>query len=408
MRENNGTLSCLGKLLRKHVVFCATAIFLVFVPLEAGSSPADSNPKHDEKTLLTYNALQSGSLLSFQKLVRTIEDASQPSIKGAPLLYWAIEHKKPKHLAHLLSFGDGKTLSGLTDAQLISAATTVGFLEGIKLLVKAGADLEENTKYGKSWALVDAASRDDKEIVKYLISQGVDLNGRFPNGQSALSIALFLKREDMARLLVKSGASTTLEISDGVTLEDYARKEGLAEWLGIPAIKAAHTKYGKSPSANYVTLVTEDGKLVEARGVRVGDNNEAYDVQFSRDCRLAPPGDNNRGADFPFTDVDRATEAAEALREQVFVDGDTGMFDSDPAATKICGAEVTRCHIATPYGQMGKKISAIVLKNHADDPKDGSLTNPTTIRCNILRSRSLGGAFAIWARSSASDNASDE
>ena len=408
MQSKAATVSHLRLSMRKHVVFCATTIFLVFVPLEAGSSPAVSNPKYDEKTLLTYNALRSGSLQSFQKLVRTIDDASQPSIKGAPLLYWAIEHKKPKQLAHLLSFGDGKTLSGLTDAQLISAATTVGFLEGIKLLVEAGADLEENTKYGKSWALIEAAARDNKEIVEYLISRGVDLDGRSPNGTSALYQALFLKREGMARLLVKSGASTALEISDGFTLEDYARKQGLAEWLGIPAIKVVQTKYGKSPRANYVTLVTEDGKLVEARGVRVGDNNEAYDVQFSSDCRLANSGDNNRVADFPFTSVERATEAAEALREQVFVDGEMGMFDSDPAATKICGAEVTRCHIATPYGQMGKKISAIVLKNDADDPEDGKLTNLATIGCEIVGSRRLGGAFAIWTRSFAPDNTSGD
>ena len=27
------------------------------------------------------------------------------------------------------------------------------------------------------------------------------------------------------------------------------------------------------------------------------------------------------------------------------------MFDSDPAATNTCGAEVKRCEIATPYAQ---------------------------------------------------------
>ena len=383
---------------------------MVFALLEAGSGSAVSNPKYDQKTLLTYDTLRSGNLLSFKKLVRTIDDASQPSINGAPLLYWAIEHKKPEHLAHLLSFGDGKTLSGLTDAQLISAALSNGFLDSIKLLVEAGADLEENTKYGKSWALIEATSRDDKEIVKYLIAQGVDLDGRFPNGKNALYMALLLKREDMARLLVKSGASTTLEISDGVTLEDYARKEGRADWLGIPAIKVIPQKprkYGRSPSANYVTLVTEDGKLVEARGVRVGDNNELYDVQFSRDCRYTPSGDNNFVSDFPFTSVESATEAAEALHQQVFVDGKLGMFDSDPATTKICGADVTRCRIVNPYEQLKKNIKVIVLNNYADDPKDGSVFDRLVLNCSI-RTNLKGFVFAIWARSSEPDSTSGD
>ncbi len=98
-----------------------------------------------------------------------------------------------------------------------------------------------------------------------------------------------------------------------------------------------------------VTLNVVDGQLMGAKGINV--NGAFYDVQFVDGTCLAVFDGCDQSSDFVFPSMPSAQAAAQALLDQVLLDGSSGMFDSDPALTN--GMEILRLDIIgeiyTPY-----------------------------------------------------------
>jgi hypothetical protein len=91
-------------------------------------------------------------------------------------------------------------------------------------------------------------------------------------------------------------------------------------------------------------LVNGSGQLTGATGVDVG--GLLYDVSFAQ-CSAMGGGFSDACTPFFHTEVD-ATAAAQALLDQVFIDGAGGLFDSNPGATLYCSGS-TFCMMAVPY-----------------------------------------------------------
>jgi len=82
-------------------------------------------------------------------------------------------------------------------------------------------------------------------------------------------------------------------------------------------------------SARAATLNVVGGQLLGASGVNVGGT--LYDVQFlDGTCAAVFSGCDNAATDFDFTTLAAATAAAQALLDQVLLDGPSGSFDTDP------------------------------------------------------------------------------
>ena len=67
-------------------------------------------------------------------------------------------------------------------------------------------------------------------------------------------------------------------------------------------------------------------------------------------------------ADFTFTTLEAATAASVALQNQVFVDGPSGAFDTDPELTNGC-SNATHCVALTPF-----EIPSATLVNSYEAP----------------------------------------
>ncbi|MFS0771636.1 PEPxxWA-CTERM sorting domain-containing protein [Sphingomonas sp. 1P08PE] len=105
----------------------------------------------------------------------------------------------------------------------------------------------------------------------------------------------------------------------------------------IPRLLAAATLCALPATADAaVTYDVQGGRLVGASGVVV--DGSTYDVAFV-DGSCATAHGTCTAANFAFTDKNHATLAAQALLDQVFLDGSAGAFDSDPALTMGCGNE---------------------------------------------------------------------
>ena len=89
------------------------------------------------------------------------------------------------------------------------------------------------------------------------------------------------------------------------------------------------------------------GELMGATGVDVGGT--LYDVAFvDGSCIGQFSGCDNASADFAFTTDSAAFDAALALLDQVFLDGPSGAFDSQPDLTNGC-SDYAVCQVWVPF-----------------------------------------------------------
>ena len=95
--------------------------------------------------------------------------------------------------------------------------------------------------------------------------------------------------------------------------------------------------------------IVVDGTLRGAPGVEVAGS--VYDVEFVEgSCRSLFAG-CDEDSDFLFTDRATVGLAPGALLDQVFTDGDAGLFDSNPELTHGCpsGSHPLGCRAYVPY-----------------------------------------------------------
>lgn len=193
------------------------ALEVVQVLLEHGAEP-------DLENLCVFFAAQSGNTA----LVRSLLEAFHlsPGIldpDGNTLLHHAAESGSAELVAFLLEAGLDPRAQGAARLTPLERAAWQGDLEIVRLLVEAGADVNSE---GGRWSaplaearkplceavylygppLYAAASRGHLPVVRYLVSQGADPNGRDCNGRTALHAASRAENPDCMQFLLSLGA----------------------------------------------------------------------------------------------------------------------------------------------------------------------------------------------------------
>ncbi|WP_287282996.1 ankyrin repeat domain-containing protein [Treponema sp.] len=97
-------------------------------------------------------------------------------------------------------------------------------IDYLKTLVKAGHDVNCHADFNKEPLLSFAVSKNNPEIMQILIDGGADVNKQDLSGVTPLMTAIKLNLVDMARLLIKAGASSDIKDGRGFTARDYAEK----------------------------------------------------------------------------------------------------------------------------------------------------------------------------------------
>jgi hypothetical protein len=98
--------------------------------------------------------------------------------------------------------------------------------------------------------------------------------------------------------------------------------------------------------ATVILQVNSSGILTGATAVNVA--GKLYDVKFA-DGTCKSVFNNCVQSAFAFDNITSANVAAQALLDQVFIDGPAGNFDSDPTKTFGC-TNVSLCYTSVPYG----------------------------------------------------------
>ncbi len=115
-------------------------------------------------------------------------------------------------------------------------------------------------------------------------------------------------------------------------------------WLALPILLAL---LAWSSTAGALTLTVVNGQLLGASNVDVGGT--LYDVDFVDGTCVALFGGCDVSGPFIFSTQASRTMAAQALLDQVFVDGPLGAFDSTPDLTNGCEF-ADHCEVRIPSG----------------------------------------------------------
>jgi ankyrin repeat protein len=112
-----------------------------------------------------------------------------------------------------------------------------GDVEGVRALLRAGADVDARDRHGQT-ALMLAAHDGHREVVEMLIAAGADLNVTAKYNLSALMLAIVAGHVPIARLLANAGADLRLRGSgapgfSGRTAYDLAAARGMEELCAV-------------------------------------------------------------------------------------------------------------------------------------------------------------------------------
>ena len=118
--------------------------------------------------------------------------------------------------------------------------------------------------------------------------------------------------------------------------------------------------FSAAPAAAAVLLVDGNGQLTGATGVDVGGT--LYDVTFVDGSCITVFDGCNEASDFAFSDQATAELAAQALLDQVFIDGPAGNFDTDFSSIFGCGSPIF-CDALVPFLTRGSSFDAIRATN---------------------------------------------
>jgi hypothetical protein len=113
--------------------------------------------------------------------------------------------------------------------------------------------------------------------------------------------------------------------------------------FGLAAVAALSIT---TPASAANLIINGSGQLTGATGVVV--NGSTYDVSFVDGTCAGLFSGCDSASDFDFTTFSGAVSASQALLDQVFVDGGSGQFDTDPSLTFGCG-DPDNCYATIPY-----------------------------------------------------------
>ena len=120
---------------------------------------------------------------------------------------------------------------------VIAVAVSQGCIDIVKYLVSQGVDpaMTYTNGYsysGKSYSLLNAAvGNKTTEIAEYLIEQGADINTQTDSvsGLPLIFVALRAENIELLKLLIEKGADTSVVDKDGKTIFDLAKEQGYDE-----------------------------------------------------------------------------------------------------------------------------------------------------------------------------------
>jgi hypothetical protein len=145
------------------------------------------------------------------------------TVLALALLFWTTF----SFISDVKDFGATLFLPGETTP--LMDATFNNDIEEIKILLKEGADPNEQEEEYGSTALITAADNDQIEVAKILLEYGANPNLADYYGYNPLIGAVYMENKEMIQILLEAGADPYLEDEEGMSAISYAEDLGYDE-----------------------------------------------------------------------------------------------------------------------------------------------------------------------------------
>lgn len=120
------------------------------------------------------------------------------------------------------------------DSNALFRAVEDGDKETVRTLIDNGVDVNERNRFG-SFALNSAAVKNNLELLRLLLDSGADVNLQSWSGDTALICATKYAggEKETVALLLDSKSDTSLKDEEGKTALDYAKENNLADAVAL-------------------------------------------------------------------------------------------------------------------------------------------------------------------------------
>ena len=153
-------------------------------------------------------------------------NAGMPAVvHGRQAIWTAIEFKHPEVVKILIDAGANVNESGEYGQTMVMLASDHKNLQILNQLIAAGADVNRANDY-KITPLASAAEQGNKEIVEALLKAGANVNARNTYGGTALQVAVLRGYTDIVKILIDAGADVA---RDRAELLEIAKRENHPE-----------------------------------------------------------------------------------------------------------------------------------------------------------------------------------
>jgi len=189
--------------------------------------------RHDVVQLLLDYSKSSGRRLNVN-----VQDES-----GKTPLHLAATYCHPNVMWLLLVNGAKPNIRDNSgETPLHKAAHYMTCVDGVKMLLEAGADPNARRYDTNRTPLHYAAMHGNTRMVTLLLKYGVDPNVQDYKGLTPLHYAVMRRRPDAVKLLLQHGADPTIRDNEGKTPIDHAREAGYTDILRILMERTATSK----------------------------------------------------------------------------------------------------------------------------------------------------------------------
>lgn len=196
-------------------------------------------------------AIEQGDIV---KVRAWLDEGLDPEFHGAQFgtgLMIAAWYGRIDLMALFIERGANPRRSNQNGEQALQLAVWNGHTEAVKWLLEHGAMINRDGHY---WgALHYAVFNGHTDLANYLIARGADVNSRSPNGSTPLMLAARENREDLAKVLLESGADPKLTNDwddNALTMAMRYDHYRLGKMISSPeefaiAVKAPKEKFGE-------------------------------------------------------------------------------------------------------------------------------------------------------------------
>jgi hypothetical protein len=179
-----------------------------------------------EASLQTYLEVEN-EVSKKQDAARKIIKAQQSLLKtGIPItvesLAQCVIEGRVKEISFFLAAGFSVNSRNSAGVPMLNIAARNGKRDVIDYLITEGVDVNLLAEDRGTTALIDSVMAQNNDIADDLIKAGTDLNVKDKNGQTALVVAAGASREKMVEILLKAGAGADIPDSLGVSARKYA------------------------------------------------------------------------------------------------------------------------------------------------------------------------------------------